>query len=210
MILLFLGLSYPALEPPPPQVQNEPVASHCDLAPPTPSDCMYVCLLSHPSIDLSVHLATSLSVNPSVCPATSPSMNMSLSDLTCPTVTPPIHPAISPLDHLLMSDCLDAILPHPSDHPSLSDCSSAIFTSLSDHLSPPNCLYNNSQSLSACPSLSSHLTKTMTHPTVCPSSNMIQHMPDSSQSLAVMNGSNPASSRNPVGPFLTVIYFYVP
>ena len=60
--------------------------------------------------------------------------------------------------------------------------------SLSDHPSPPDCLYNKPTSLSACPSLSDHLTATTTHLTICLSSTMIQHTQESSQSLSVVNG----------------------
>ena len=121
---------------------------------------------------------------------------MSISDLTCLSITPPIHPVISPSDCLPMSDHLYAILPHLSDCPSMSDHSSAIFTSLSDCPSLSDCLYDNSQSLSACPSPSGHLTKTTTHLTTHPSSNTIQHMQDSSQSLAVVNGEQSCKAKN--------------
>ena len=105
------------------------------------------------------------------------------------SVTPPICPAISPSDHLSTSNHLYTILPCPSDHLSMSDCLSAIFTSPSDHLSLPDHLYNNSQHLSVCPSPSNHLTTTTTCLSVHQSStHMTQHMHDSSQSLAVMNG----------------------
>ena len=80
----------------------------------------------------------------------------------------------------------------------------------SDHLSPPNCLYDEPTSLTTCPSASYCLTITMTCLTVCPSSTTIQRTQDSSQSLAVMNGSNRARPRNSVGPLLTMTYFYVP
>ena len=130
--------------------------------------------------------------------------------MTCPSVTPPIHPAISPSDCMSLSNYLYAILPHPSDCPSLSDHSPAIFTSPSDHLSLSDCLYNKPSSPSACLSLSGSLTATTTHLTAHPSSNMIQCTQDSSQSLAVKNGSNPARPRNSVMPLLTMTYFYVP
>ena len=54
--------------------------------------------------------------------------------------------------------------------------------------SPPDHLYANSSSPSACPSPSGCLTETMTHLTACLSSNTIQCMQDSNQSLAVVNG----------------------
>ena len=92
----------------------------------------------------------------------------------------PVHPS--------MSTHLYVILPHLSDCPSSSDHLSAIFISPSDCLSLPNRLYDNTPSPSACMSPSGSQPKTLTHPTAHLSSNMIQHMQDSSQSLAVMNG----------------------
>ena len=53
------------------------------------------------------------------------------------------------------------------------------------------------------------LTATMTRPTIHPSSHTIHHTQDSSQSLAAVNGSNPARPRNSVGPLLTTTYFYM-
>ena len=193
-----------------------------------------VCKSTHPSVTLSVHDTAHLSVIPSVCQSTHPSVALVVHDmvslsvipvhlsydqsvchpvnssLTHQSVTPPASPAICPPDHLSPSDHLYTILPRPSNCPSSSDHSSAIFTSLSDCLSLPTHLYDTSQSLSACLSPSDSLTATMTHPTAGPSSNMIQRTQDSSQSLAVMNGSNPASPRNSVGPLLTTTYFYMP
>ena len=218
----------------PPTLRNESVALQPHLAPPTPPDHLYACLHTHPSIDTSVcqvtspsiilsdHMSTSSSVilpihhmtSPSILPIC-PSYEQSIhhpvhSSLTHPSVTPPVCPVISPSDHTSMSDCLYAILPHPFDCPSSSDHSSAIFTSLSDCLSPPDHLYNKPSSLSDCPLPSGSLTETMTRLTACPSSNMIQHKQDSSQSLAVMNGSNPTSPRNSAGPLLTMTSFYIP
>ena len=77
----------------------------------------------------------------------------------------------------------------------MCDHSSTIFTSPSDHPSMPDHLHDNYQSLSACPSLSSSLTKTRTCPTAHPSSNMIHHTQDSSQSLAVMNGEQSCKAK---------------
>ena len=150
---------------------------------------MSVCHQSaSPSVIPSVHVATSPSVNPSVCHMTSPSVILSILHSTHLSVTPPIHPPISPSDHLSNSDHLYTLLPCLSDCPPSSAHSSAIVTSLLDHPSPPDHLYNNSQSPSACLSPVGSLTETMTHMTAYPSSNMIQCMQDSSQSLAVMNG----------------------
>ena len=180
-----------------------------------------VCQSTRPSVELSVcHTDTS------ICRTTSPSMH----DMASPSIIPihpsydqsvhhPVnsslthHPPTSPTiclsDHSSLSDHLYTILPHLSDCPSSSDHSSAISTSPSDHLSLPDHLYDTSQSLSACLSPSNSLAATTTHPTTCPSSNMIQCTQDSSQSLAVVNGSNPARSKYSVGPFLTTTYFYV-
>ena len=56
------------------------------------------------------------------------------------------------------------------------------------------------------PSTSDHLYTTLTHLSTCPSSVMPKHPHTSSQTLAVMNGNNPAI---PVGPLLSLAYFYV-
>ena len=196
-----------------------------------------VCQLTHPHIELSVcHMDTSIchtthqsicqsphkSVALSVCTLASPSVipihlsyDQSIqhpinSSMTHQSVTPPISPVLCPSDHPSLSNCLYNILPCPSDRTSLPDHLYDKPLSLSNHLSLPDRLYNQPPSLSACLSLSDSLTATMTHPTICPSSHMIHHTQDSSQSLAVVNGSNPARPRNSVGPLLTTTYFYVP
>ena len=174
----------------------------------------------------------------SVCHATSPSVipvclsyNQSVhhpvnSSLTHQSVTPPISPTICPSDHLSLHDCLYDKPISLSDHPSPPDCLYDTPLSLSDHLSLHNCLYDqplslsdllsphnhlydDPTSLSTCPSLSDCLTTTTTCPTIFPSSTMIQRTQDSSQSLAVMNGSNPVSISKSVGPLLTMTYFYM-
>ena len=100
-----------------------------------------------------------------------------------------------------LSDC-----PSTPNHlydqpPSLSDCPSMTDhlydkpLSLSDCPSPPDHLYNKPPSPSACLSLSNSLTVTTTHPMVCPSSHMIRHTQDSSQSLAVMNGEQSCKAK---------------
>ena len=195
-----------------PTLQNEPVALHPHLEPPTPPDRLYACLHTCPSTDTSICHTTSPSMIPSVCQSTCPSVTLSVCDtacpfvipvhllydqsichpinssLTCQSITPPISPMISSSDHPSPSDHLYTISPCLSDCPSSSDHSSAFFTSPSDHLSLFDHLYDKSPSLSACLSPSGSLTNTTTHPTACLSSNMIQHMQDSNQSLAVMNG----------------------
>ena len=79
----------------PPTLQNEPVALQPHPAPPTPPDHLYICphtcllvdtTVCHqaisPSIILSIHHVTSLSVGPSVCHATSPSVDLSVHHAT--------------------------------------------------------------------------------------------------------------------------------
>ena len=116
-----------------------------------------------------------------------------------------IHTTACPSDHLTLSNHLYTIFHHPSGCPTLSDCPSTIYNSPSDCPSLPGCLYDKPPSpsdhlslsnhlyedpicLSACLSPSDCLTTTMTHPPICPSSHTIHCTPDSSQSLAVMNG----------------------
>ena len=154
----------------------------------------------HLSIDMSIcHHVTSPSVILSLHNVTSPSINISVVNLTCPSLSPPVCPVLSPSDHLSMSNHLYAILPSLSDCAEMSDCPPTICTSLSDHPSLPNHLYNKFTSASACLPPSTHLTDTMTHPSAHPSSHMTQQMHDSSQSLAVVNGSNPIRPRLSIG-----------
>ena len=141
--------------------------------------------LSHQSVNTSVSLMTSPSIDPSIHHVTSLPIDPSIHHVTCPSVNPSVHPVLSLSDCPSMSNCLYAIFTSPSDYPS-------ICTSLSD-----------------CPSPSDHLSKTMTHPSACLSSVTTKHLHDSTQSLAVMNGSNPASTRYSVGPLLTMTYFYM-
>ena len=204
----------------------------------SPSIIPSVCKSTHPSVTLSIHDMVSLSVIPirlSYTQSVDHPINLSL---THQSVTQPISPAIHLSAHPSWSDHLHTILHHLSGCPSSSDHSSTIYTSPSDclslhdrlydkQLSPsdcpplPDCLYNTPlspsahlydepTSLSACLSTSDHLTATMTCLTVRPSSTMIQCAQDSSQSLAVMNGSNSTRPRNSVGPLLTMTYFYMP
>ena len=143
-------------------------------------------ILIHPSYDQSVHHPIN-------------------SSMTCQSVTPPVSPVIHLPDHPSPSDHLYTILPCPPGCPTSSDHSSTKYTSPSDcpsppdhlyneppspsdHPSPPDPLYNEPTSPSECLSQSDCLTATMTHPTICPSSHMIHHTQDLSQSLAVMNG----------------------
>ena len=162
-----------------------------------------VCKLTSMSVALSVHDVAS----PSVIPIHPSYHHPIYTSLTCQSVTPPVSPAICPSDSPSQSDHLYTILPHLSTCPSSSDHSFTIYTSLSDH--PPH-LYDEPTSLSACPSPSDCLTATTTRLTIHPSPTTIQHTQDSSQSLAVVNGSNPARPRNSVGPLLSTTYFYMP
>ena len=186
-----------------------------------------VCQSPHKSVVLSIHNMASPSIIP-IHPSYDQSIHHPInSSMTCQFVTPPISPAIHLSDSPSPSNCLYTILPHPSGCPSSSDHSSTIYTSPSDCPSPPDhlytqplslsdlpsmhdCLYDDPPSPSACPSLSDSMTATMTHPTIHPSSQTIHHTQDSSQSRAVMNGSNPARPRNSVGFLLTMTYFYMP
>ena len=196
---------------------------------------MSICCTTSPSVCQSPHKSVALSIcnmaSPSVIPIC-PSYNRSIhhpinSSMTCQSVTPPISPAIHLSDSPSPSDHLYTILPRPSACASSSDHSSTIYTSLSDHPSPPDCLcapplspsdllsmhdhlYHNPPSPSTCSSPSDSLTTTMTRHTICLSSHTIHRTQDSSQSLAVVNGSNPTKPRNSVGPLLTMTYLYMP
>ena len=186
-----------------------------------------VCQSTHKSVALSIHTTASLFIIP-ICTSYVESIHHPVySSMICQSVTPSVSPEIHLSDPPSLSDCLYTILPCPSGCPTSSDCSSNLYTcpsdcplmpdhlynkppSLSDHPSLPDHLYDEPLSPSACLSLSDCLAATTTHPPRCLSSHTIHCTHDSSQSLAVMNGSNPASPRNSVGPLLTTTYFYVP
>ena len=163
---------------------------------------------------------THQSVTPPVSPVIHPSDHLSQSDhlhtiLQCPPCCPSSSDCsstiyTSPSDHLSPPNHLYDKPISPSDHLSLPNCRYNTPLSPSDHPSLPDHLYDEPTSLSACPSLSDCLNATMTRPTVHPSSTTIQCTQDSSQSLAVVNGSNPTRPRNSVGPLLTMTYFYMP
>ena len=167
-----------------------------------------------PSVDTSIHHLNSQSVNPSVCHSTSPSVeifiNTSIHHDTSLSIDTSIHHHTSLPINLSVSH-----LSSPSFDPHTTSLSVdppdhlyKIFTSPSGHPSPSDDLYNHSTSPSDCLSLSNHMYATMTHLSACPLSNMTKCSHDSSQSLAVMHGSNPARPRNSVGSFLTKTYFY--
>ena len=149
------------------------------------------------------------SINQHVDQATSLSIDLSLHHATSLTVNPPIHPGLSPSNCLSMSDHLHTIFTSPSDCPSQSDCLYTILPSPSDCPSTSDHLYNNSNSLSDYLSLSDHLYNTMTCLSAHLSSNTTHCSHSSSQSLAVVNGSNAARPRNSIGPLLTSTYFYM-
>ena len=128
------------------------------------------------------------------------------------SVCHPTHQSCNPSIRQSVSIRPSVHLPCPSGCPSSSDHSSTIYTSPSDCPSPPNYLYaqplsvsdllsthdhlyDNPPSLSACPSPSDSLTTTTTHPTVFPSSHMIHHTQDSSQSRAVVNGEQSCKAK---------------
>ena len=161
----------------------------------------------------SVCLSTNQSVALSDCTMASPfiiTICMSYAQSIQQSVTLPVSPVTCPSDCPSPSNHLHTILPRPSGCPTSSDCPSTVSTSPSAHPSLPDSLYDEPTSPSACPSPSDSLTATMTHPTICPSSHMIHHTQDSSQSLAVVNWSNPASQRNFIGPLLATTYLYMP
>ena len=189
--------------------------------------CQSVCQSTPKSVALSVHSTSSPSIIP-ICTSYTQSVHHPInSSMTCHSVTPPISPEIYPSDCPSLLDHLYTILPHQSGCPTSFDHSSNLYTCLSDCLPPsdclydkppspsaclslPDCLYDEPFSPSACLSLSDCLTTTMTRPAVCPSTHMIHCTQDSSQSISVMNGSNPTRTRNSIGPVLTTTYFYVP
>ena len=149
--------------------------------------CQSVCKSPRKSVALSVCTLASLSVIPIHQSYDHSVQHPNNSSMTCPSVTPPISPALHPLDCPSPCDHLYPILPCPSDHQSPPDHLYDKPISPSNHLSLPDHLYDKPPSSSACLSLSDSLTATMTCPTVHPSSHMIHHTQDSSQSLAVMN-----------------------
>ena len=199
------------------------------LVPPTPPDHLYLCHATCLSFTTSVCHATCPSVNPpapsihphvtqsvchmdmsvchttsqSVCQSTHKSVTLSVHTTASPSIIP-IHPsyAQSVLHPVNSSMTRQSSTPPISPKISLSGCPTS--SDRSSNLYMPNRLYDNPLSLSACPSPSNCLTATMTRPSVRLSSNTIHHTQDSSQSLAIVNGSNPARPRNSVGPLLTM------
>ena len=137
------------------------------------------------SVTPAVHHVTSPSVTLSIYHVTHPSIDLSICHATCLYVDTSIHTALCPSAYLSLFNCLYAI-----------------FTSLSDCLSLPDHLYDNSTSPADCPSMSDHLYTVMTGLFTHLLSIMTKHLHNSSQSLAVLNGSNPTGLRNSVGPFL--------
>ena len=137
---------------------------------------------------------TSLSIDPSVHCVTSPSMYMSIHHISSLSVdtsrhhtsSPSVNPSICPVTSLSTNSSVHHVS-SPSIDPSIHHAPSP-----SDHLSTSDCLY-----------------EIMTHLSACLSSVMTQCLHNSSQSLAVMNGSNPARQSNSVGPLLSMTYLQV-
>ena len=160
-----------------PTLQNEPVALHPHLAPPTPPDHLYACLHPCLSINTSVCCVTSPSVRLSDCTSTHPSVELSVCHMDtsiCHTTSPSVIPSVSKLTRLsvTLSVCDTAslsIIPiHLSynqsiQHPVNSSLTNLSVTppispafSLSDHPSRSNSLYTILPCPSDCPSLSDH------------------------------------------------------